>query len=40
MSDGVIDFILGMIAGLVTALGVVALVYLLVAKDANQAMMY
>ena len=40
MSDGSIDIILGMIAGLVTALGVVALVYLLVAKDANQAMMY
>ena len=40
MSDGGTDFILGMIAGLVTALGVVALVALLVAKDANQAMMY
>lgn len=40
MSDGGIDFILGMIAGLVTAIGVVELVYLLVAKDANKAMMY
>ena len=40
MSDGSIDFILGILAGLVIALGVVALVYLFVAKDANQAMMY
>lgn len=40
MSDGGIDFVLGMIAGLVTALGVVALVALLVAKDANQVMVY
>ena len=40
MSDGGTVCILGMIAGLVTALGVVALVALLVAKDANQAMMY
>lgn len=40
MSDGGIDFMRGMIAGLITAIVVVALVYLLVAKDANQAMMY
>ena len=36
MSDGSIDFVLGILAGLVTALGVVAIVALFVVNEAKQ----